>query len=51
MIEACTVGIIITSFDLFILLQTLLLTLVAVIATTIYLSRTKKVCLSLTEYW
>ncbi|KAL4149710.1 hypothetical protein QTP88_003587 [Uroleucon formosanum] len=49
-IEACTVGIVVTSFDLFILLQTLLLALVSMIATTLYLSKTKKVGLSLTEY-
>ncbi|XP_060839124.1 protein lifeguard 4-like [Rhopalosiphum padi] len=49
-IEACTVGIVVTSFDLFILLQTLLLTLVSIIATTLYLSKTKRVGLSLTEY-
>jgi len=49
-IEACTVGVVVTSFDLFLLLQTLLLTLIAVIATTIYMGKTKRVCLSFTEY-
>ncbi|VVC44205.1 Hypothetical protein CINCED_3A018525 [Cinara cedri] len=49
-IEACTVGVVVTSFDLFLLLQTLLLTLVAIIVTTLYLSRTKRVCLSFAEY-
>lgn len=50
-IEACTVGIVVTSFDLFLLLQTLLLTLVAITVATLYLCKTKKVYLSLTEYW
>ncbi|XP_015372238.1 PREDICTED: protein lifeguard 4-like isoform X3 [Diuraphis noxia] len=49
-IEACTVGIVVTSFDLFILLQTLILTLVSMIGVTLYLSKTKRVGLSLTEY-
>lgn len=50
MIEACTVGIVVTSFDLFILLQTLLLTLVTIIATTIYWNKTKRIYSSPTEY-
>ncbi|XP_025424760.1 protein lifeguard 4-like isoform X2 [Sipha flava] len=50
LLEACTVGIVVTSFGLFILLQTLLLTLVAIIATMLYLSKTKRIWLSLTEY-
>ncbi|XP_050532012.1 protein lifeguard 4-like isoform X2 [Daktulosphaira vitifoliae] len=48
-VEACSVGIIITSFDLFSLLQTLLLTLFVMTVTTIYIIKSNCVCLSLTE--
>ncbi|XP_050436132.1 protein lifeguard 4-like [Adelges cooleyi] len=50
-VEACSVGIVVTSFDLFSLLQTLLLTLVAMTTITLYIGQTNKVCLSLTEYF